>query len=209
MRCLIIPEDFRKDQHVLRPIVEALFKSLGKNNVKVGVLMEPLLGGVNKALNKEVLRGILETYRYKTDIFLLIVDRDGQLGRRRQLVECEKCFDSTVETRLCFLGECAIEELEVWALAGSKLPSEWSWRAVRSSRDPKEEYFDPYINQRFKSTRLADGRSTLGKQAAEQITRVLERCPELKHLRSRISEFLENGRTSGEPYDEPVEPAHA
>ena len=32
MRILIIPEDFRKDQYMLKPIFDRLFRSIGKPN---------------------------------------------------------------------------------------------------------------------------------------------------------------------------------
>lgn len=35
MNVLIIPEDFRKDQYVLKPIIQKIFKALGKSNTKV------------------------------------------------------------------------------------------------------------------------------------------------------------------------------
>jgi hypothetical protein len=50
MRVLVIPEDFRKDQYMLKPIINALMKSLGKPSAKIRICQDPLLGGVSEAL---------------------------------------------------------------------------------------------------------------------------------------------------------------
>lgn len=41
MNVLVIPEDFRKDQYMLKPIIEAMLKAKGKM-VKVRVCQDPL-----------------------------------------------------------------------------------------------------------------------------------------------------------------------
>ena len=46
MRVLIIPEDFRNDQYLLRPLFDRLFRSLDIP-AKVAVCQDPLLGGVH------------------------------------------------------------------------------------------------------------------------------------------------------------------
>jgi len=53
MRVLIISEDFRKDQYMLKPIIEAMFKALGRPRAKILVCKEPLLRGVSQALDFE------------------------------------------------------------------------------------------------------------------------------------------------------------
>lgn len=49
MNVLVIPEDFRKDQYMLKPIVEAMMKEVGQK-AKVAVCQNPLLGGIDQAL---------------------------------------------------------------------------------------------------------------------------------------------------------------
>ena len=41
MNVLIIPEDFRKDQYILKPLFLQLFKDIGKRNAKVKVCSDP------------------------------------------------------------------------------------------------------------------------------------------------------------------------
>lgn len=85
MNILIIPEDFRKDQYILRPVVKAILSYLKKPNANVRVCQDPLLGGISQALQWRNIAQIIEMYDGMVDIFLLLVDRDGQPGRRTAL----------------------------------------------------------------------------------------------------------------------------
>ena len=53
MNVLIIPEDFRRDQYILKPIFERLFRSIGRRRARVEVCRDPLLGGVDEALKSD------------------------------------------------------------------------------------------------------------------------------------------------------------
>lgn len=141
---VIIPEDPRRDQHILRPIFRRLFNSLGSRNAKVTVCQEPVLGGVGEALKIERLREIVERYPM-VDMFLLCVDRDGQVGRRQRLDDLE---GDLVYAEQAFLAENAWEEIETWALAGLRLPKEWGWSAVRAEVQVKEVYFNELARRR-------------------------------------------------------------
>lgn len=59
MRILVIPEDFRKDQQILKPIIKAMMSAVGKPRAKVQVCQEPLLGGIGEALKWERIEDIL------------------------------------------------------------------------------------------------------------------------------------------------------
>src|SRR5205085_10740520 len=82
LRVLVIPEDFRKDQYVLKPIIEAMMHAAGRPQAKVRVCRDPLLRGVAQALHWQRIAEIIERYAGMTDLFLLCVDRDGDAGRR-------------------------------------------------------------------------------------------------------------------------------
>jgi hypothetical protein len=43
MRVLVIPEDFRKDQYLLKPLFERVFADIERQNTKVVVCNAPLL----------------------------------------------------------------------------------------------------------------------------------------------------------------------
>ena len=120
MRVLVIPEDFRYDQYLLKPLFERLFRSIGKPRTRVRVCQNPLLGGVDEALKSERIQEVVDQHDGMTDIFILCVDRDGNRGRRTRLnrIEAEFGNDRT------FLAENAWEEIETWALAGLDIPAE-------------------------------------------------------------------------------------
>ena len=174
MNVLVIPEDFRNDQYLLKPLFERLFASIGKGRVKVRVCQDPLLGGVAAALNSERIREVVDQHRGMTDIFVLCVDRDGELGRRVRLDDVESEFGGDQ----VFLAENAWEEIETWALAGLDLPSGWAWAEVRAEVDVKERYFEPLARQRGVSDGPGRGRKALGEEAARRIGAIRQKCPE-------------------------------
>ena len=91
MNIFIIPEDFRKDQYILKPLFSRLIRRLGTRSVRVRVCQDPLLGGVGEALKSERLREVIERYPM-VDVFILCVDRDGVEQRRQRLDRIERGF---------------------------------------------------------------------------------------------------------------------
>ncbi len=165
---LVIPEDFRKDQYVLKPIVEQMMQALGIR-AKVRICTDPLLGGVDEALKWDRLAEIIERYRGMIRIFLLVVDRDCNLARADRLRALEQqAANMLAGTSKAFLGENAWLEIEVWALAGMlDLPVEWRWKDVREERHPKERYYDGYARAVGCSpVRTKAAKSSPGKQRA-------------------------------------------
>ena len=173
MNVLIIPEDFRKDQYILKPIFERLFRSIGRRSAKVEVCQEPLLGGVDEALKSDRISEIVSFYPM-TDVFILCVDRDGREGRRDRLDEIEAEFGVTD----LFLAANAWEEIETWVLAGVDLPNEWTWTNVRAEIHVKEVYFEPLAAQRGLSDNPGGGRKPLAEEAARRIDAIRQKCPE-------------------------------
>jgi|CXWK01.1.fsa_nt_gi hypothetical protein len=192
MNVLIIPEDFRNDQYVLKPLITAMLQKLGKEQVQVRVCTDPLLRGISQALRWENIAQILSRYRGMVDLFLLCVDRDGESGRRERLNALERQATAVLsETRL-FLAENAWQELEVWVLAGHDLPTDWVWREVRQEVHPKEVYFLPFAQQRGLLSEPGEGRKTLANEAARRYARVAQRCPEdVAALEARIGQWIE------------------
>lgn len=118
MRVLIIPEDFRHDHYLLRPLFRRLFRSL-RIRAQVDVCSDPLLGGVGEALKSERLQEIVDQYDGMIDLFILCVDRDGVLSRRNRLDQVEAEFGNE---RRRFLAENAWEELEPGRSQGCGYP---------------------------------------------------------------------------------------
>ena len=53
MKVLVIPEDFRNDQFMLKPLFNRLYRILGRRATRVQICTDPLLGGVSEALKIE------------------------------------------------------------------------------------------------------------------------------------------------------------
>ena len=156
MNILVIPEDFRNDQYILKPLFERLVRAMPY--VHIFICRDPLLGGIGEALKLEKMKYIVSRYRTSMDAFVLCVDRDGELGRRRRLDQLEQELNNGAP----FLAQCAWEEIETWVLAGLDLQSGWSWSDVRAERDVKEIYFERLAAQRGLSKSLGGGRKVLG-----------------------------------------------
>ena len=186
MNVLIIPEDFRNDQYILKPLFDALLASLGKPRAKVIVCTAPLLRGVTEALKTERIDEIVDRYPM-IDLFLLCVDRDGLVGRRTRLDAIEHQYAG----RVSFLAENAWEELETWALAGLTLLPGWTWANVRAAVSVKEDYFHPLAIHRKVADGPGRGRKALGIQAAKRLGAIRVKCPEdFDSLANRIAAVI-------------------
>ena len=172
MTVLIVPEDFRKDQFILKPLFSRLLASLGKPHAAVRVCVDPLLGGVDEALKEERMVDIVQRYGGRVQIIVLCIDRDGNAGRRQRLDQLEEALGEH------FLGAEAWEEVETWVLAGLKLPTEWQWADVRAEVQVKELYFDVVARRRGVDGNPDGGRSELAGEAARRIDAIRRKCPE-------------------------------
>jgi len=196
MNVLIICEDFRKDQYILKPIFEAMFTALGKPRAKIVVCKNPLIQGISQALNLEKLAEIIERYQAMTDLFVLCVDRDGEKSRCEKLAFCEKQVTEKFDNKIQFIAENAWQELEVWILAGHDKFEEWrknkySWQDIRDEPNPKELYYQPFAD--FCSVRhhLGEGRKRLGEETAKNYKRIRRLCQEdVLNLENRIKIIL-------------------
>jgi hypothetical protein len=189
---LIIPEDFRKDQFILQPIISAMFTKLGRPAI-VEVLKDPLIGGIAQAMKRELLEEVVQENRWKVDLFLLCVDRDADENRRTALNALEAHLNGVLGAAKVMVAENAWQELEVWVLAGHDLPSAWVWGEVRRERDPKEAYFDKLVANRGLRDDAGGGRKTLGVEAARKYRRIHSRCHEdIQVLEKRISKWMQD-----------------
>jgi hypothetical protein len=185
MRVLVIPEDSVKDKYMLLPIIEAMIKAKGKKNAKVKVCEDPRLKGISQALKWDNIEKIIDKYRM-VDLFLLCVDRDGIENRKKSLNHIEQKAKEILPGDKSFLAENAWQEIEVWVLAGHKLPLEWNWQEIRNENNPKEIYFESFARQRNLADEPGGGRKTLAQEAAEEYHRIRQFCPEAAELEERI-----------------------
>ena len=172
MTVLVVPEDFRKNQFILKPLLSRLLASLGKPRATVRVCQDPLLGGVGEAFKSERIAEIVDRCGGRVQVILLCIDRDGDTGRRQRLDQLEQQFGERL------LGAEAWEEIETWALAGVELPPGWTWADVRAEVDVKERYFDVLARQRGIDGGPDGGRSELGEEASRRIDAIRRKCPD-------------------------------
>ncbi len=193
---LVIPEDFRQDQYVLKPIMEKMFASIGVQ-ARVQVCRDPLLGGVGEAMKWARIEELLARYRGMIQVFLLIVDRDCDENRRAGLDQLEsRAAEFLADSAKTFLAENAWQEVEVWVLAGLKdLPGDWAWKEVRTECHPKEVYYETLARQRGLLEAPYEGRDVLAREASGNFARIRRLCPEdVARLGQRVREALKDSR---------------
>lgn len=190
MNVLVIPEDFRKDQYIIKPLFTRLFRRLGAPSVEVTICRDPLLGGIGEALKLERIAEIVDQQAPMRDILVLCVDRDGEVGRRQRLDDIEAAIQARFGDRVRFFAENAWEELETWVLAGLDLPGEWRWADVRTEIHVKEQYFEPLAVMRGLAGSTGGGRRALAEEASRRILAIRRKCPEDFNA---LAERLETG----------------
>jgi hypothetical protein len=172
---LVIPEDFTKDEHILKPLVDRIMQDCGRK-AQVQVCRNPNFQGVQAALNIDALREVVALYPM-VNLFVLIVDRDGRAGRKQRIDQIENTLSSDLQPPARrFLAEVAWQEVEVFILAGLSLPVDWRWSDIRADANVKDTFFKQLVALRQTSRYPHEGR-----KKAESISnwqRIKSRCPE-------------------------------
>jgi hypothetical protein len=183
MRVLVVPEDPTHDQHVIKPVVEKILEDCGRRGV-VEVLRDPHLRGVDEALDSRVVAQIVRD-NPMVDVFLIVVDRDcDRMGNEAKAAQREAEHSTVLLTCL------AIQELEVWALALWRDQIDASWAEVRASCDPKEEFFDPFIDMKGWGSLLGKGRKRAMRELAGNWAGMKAVCPEIQSLSNRLQALI-------------------
>ncbi len=170
MNVVVIPEDYPNDRHMLRPVFDRLFKSIGRSAVSV-TISSFRLRGISNALRSDNLAMVIALYPM-ADMFILCVDRDCNINRRDRLNQIEEEFGAS------FIAVNAWEEVETWLLSALDIPSDWRWADVRSECDVKERYFKPFAALRGLTDTAGGGRKILGEEASRRISAIRQKCPE-------------------------------
>lgn len=187
MDVLIIPEDPRLDQHILKPVVERIFADL-KVPANIRVLQDPRMRGVSQALDENVIQPVVDLYPM-VDLFLVIVDRDCD---RESNVARARTLESRIPDRLIVC--LAIEEVETWMLylhrdaLGRELSA--GFREVRASCDPKDEFAEPLLRKLGWTTTVGKGRKRAMRDLGASWSGLLRVCDELSEFRARIAEVV-------------------
>ena len=182
MKVLIIPEDPTLDQYILKPIVGRIFADLGKAP-RIEVLSNPRLRGVSQALDSAILTNVVETFRM-IDLFLILVDRDGNLHRAGVAHQREAEHQGRLFACL------AIEEIEVWMLAIHRESLELPWSDVRAEIHPKGRFAQPFLGKNAPKLDPGAGRAWAMRDLGARWRGILQCCPELNELQERIEKWL-------------------
>ncbi|MBI2301828.1 MAG: hypothetical protein HYU66_23230 [Armatimonadetes bacterium] len=191
MKVVVVCEDPQLDQYTLQPLVAAMMARLGRPRANVEIDRRERCRGYHQALDRDRLARVVDRHKH-ADLFLVVVDRDGDATRRGWLDEVERYARDVLRLDQHLLAENAHQEVEVWILAGmTDLPSGWAWQDVRSEPDSKARYFEPYVAQRGLSGGVGRGRQALAREAAGRYASILRRCPEdIGSLHHRIAAWL-------------------
>ena len=188
---LLIPEDPVKDGYVLKPIIEAMMRAAGKPQARVVVCVDPRFHGTSQALRWQFIQQALSRNAGMFHLYLLCVDRDGDVNRQAVLDSLEKQAKAAVGRDRAFLAENAWQEVEVWLLAGHVLPRKWAWRTIRDEVHPKETYYLPFAESRGVLGLPGEGRDKLAREAASRYDRIRVRCKEdIQRLEDRIRDWI-------------------
>jgi hypothetical protein len=183
----VIPEDPTHNGDILEPLIGRMLAECGKPNAKVLVLTNPKVQGYEHARQK--LPEILDRYRH-FDLALFLADADGK-DRTAAFEAIESKAESKGSVLIC---AAAIQEVEVWLLAGHAEKLRTPWQDVRRDTSVKENIFDPFLSEHGDERRYGRGRDLLMRHALARYDQILQRCPELQRLQERITAHLSRDR---------------
>lgn len=189
MKVLIIPEDPTRDQYILKPVVEYLFRSL-QVSTRVEVLLDPHLRGIHEALDPKKVKEIIEE-NPMVDLFLLIVDRDCNRYKNENKARARQ-----EEHAGKLIATCACQEVEVWMLAlhWDELPARWP--EIREECDPKERFVEPFLAEKGWAAGVGQGRKRAMRKGKSGLGGLLQVCPEIAALQGSIQEWLQQRAAS-------------
>ena len=182
---LVVPEDPTYNGAILKPLVERILRECGKPNARVTVLSDPKVGGYEDAKGK--LPKIVREYQ-DMDVVFFLPDADG---RGPALVVSLSELEREAETIGVHLVCCpAVQEVEIWLLAGhvEKLGRRWS--EVRAERSLKENVFRSFMEEYGSARDDDEGRERLMKATLKNYAGLKRRCPELQDLEDRVRAIL-------------------
>jgi len=147
---------------------------------------------VEQAMDPKLLLPAISTRAPMADLILLLVDRDccapdrprgGNRESALRDLEQRVHASGVLGPRCRFIACQAVEELEVWLLAGFDHPN---WNGIRNECDPKEAFFEPFARERRVFDLPAEGRHELMREAVRRYRRIRVLCRELQLLEQRI-----------------------
>jgi len=188
---LVIPEDPLQNGHILKPLVQAIMRDVGRPNAKVKMLTRPRVRGYDHAVR--TIRDALHASYGFMDLWLFFPDADK--ASRATMRNLETHVAAEEITLLC----CAAEpEVEIYACAGLRNDMQDTWEEVRRHPRMKENVFDPLLAKHGDPGRPGAGRDLMIARSLGNLPLLYQLCPELQRLRDRISELLQDSRGRAE-----------
>ena len=180
---LVIPEDPLQNGHILRPLVRALMRDVGRRNAKVNVLTQPRVRGYDQAV-RTIRDGLSANYGFM-DLWLFFPDADRANSDAMRDLEAHAAAEGV--TLLC----CAARpEVEIYACAAYRDHIGEAWDETRQHLRLKEEVFNRLLTDHGDPRRPGGGRDLMIAQSLKNLALLLQLCPELHCLRDRIAEHL-------------------
>jgi len=180
---LVIPEDPTYDGYILKPLVEAMLKAIGKPNARVTVLTNPHLKGFDDAL-KAIRTDLPDRYGF-WDLWLFFPDAD-----RATTAAMEALEHDLAEKGIRLFCCPAQPEVEIYACAPWRKEIGNAWNEVRTHPKMKEKIFEPLLAEHGDSLRPGGGRDLFITKALANLPALYQLCPELDNLRARLADAL-------------------
>jgi hypothetical protein len=184
-RVLVIPEDPTYNGYIVKPVVQRILRECGKPNASVTVLANPRASGYEHA--KNLMDEILERYKH-LDMMLFLPDADGHDKSDEFAYLERKGSDAGVKLVCC----AAVQEVEVWLLAGHADQLGVPWPKIREDVSVKENVFQPFLRTRGDAKRPGGGRDLLIQETLNNYGGLLERCPELRSLQQSVCAHIQS-----------------
>lgn len=179
-KVLAVPEDPTYNGYLLKPLLERMLQEVGKPNAFVKVLDNPKVSGYDEA--KRRLRDeILDRYKH-FNLILFLPDADG----RDRTGEFDSLAAAAQTKGVRLICCAAVQEVEVWLLAGHADRLGLDWKAVREDVHVKENVFEPFLAKFGDPRRVGGGRIELMQEALRNYRGLRDRCPELRSLEDAI-----------------------
>ena len=181
---LVIPEDPLQNGHILKPLVRALMRDVGRRSAKVNVLTQPRVRGYDQAV-RTIRNSLYANYGFM-DLWLFFPDAD------RATRDAMRALETHVAAEGVMLMCCAARpEVEIYACAAYRGHIREAWGQIRQHPRMKEEIFNPLLTEQGNPRRPGGGRDLMVAQSLRNLPLLFQLCSELRCLRDRIAEHLQ------------------
>lgn len=182
---LVIPEDPQQNGHILKPLVQAIMRDVGRQRAGVKLLTQPRVRGYDQAV--KAIRDELPAKYGFMDLWLFFPDVDKANKDAMRNLETHAAAKGI--TLLC----CAAQpEVEIYGSVGYRDDIREAWEKVRQHPRMKEEVFDPLLARHGDPRRPGAGRDSMIDRSLRNLPLLFRLCPELRCLRDRIATHLQN-----------------